>query len=467
MEVVTMRKTSKNSKGLSRRRFISDTAAAIAAFTIVPRHVLGGPGELPPSEKVNLATVGAGGMAANNIIACDKHANIVALCDVDDAAAAGTYNKYPDVPKYKDFRVMIDKRHKDFDAVLIACPDHIHAVATMTAIKAGKHVYTQKPLTHTIFEARKLTEAAREAKVMTQMGNQGQSGDGGRLITEWLADDAIGKVREVHCWTNRPGHLWPQGVARPTDTPPVPPTLDWNLWLGPAPERPYHNGYVPFRWRGRWDFGTGALGDMGCHILDHPYFALKLGHPISVEASYTITTGDNHEEIDRESAPVSSVVRYEFPARGEMPPVTLTWYDGGILPFFPRDLEPERKFTQSNGILFVGEGASLLANCYGKSPRIIPEAKMQAYKLPPKTLPRVPDGSDGHEADWLRSIKDGKPASSPFDKAGPLTEMVLLGNLAIRCRGQKLLWDGPNMKCSNVPEANAFLQTPYRDGWTL
>jgi predicted dehydrogenase len=455
--------------GLSRRGFIGSSAGALAAFTIVPRHVLGGAGQIAPSEKVNIASVGAGGdMPPNNIRNCAKIANITALCDVDDALAAKIYEEFPQAAKYKDYRVMLDKSHKDIDGVIVATPDHTHFPATMAAIKAGKAVYTQKPLTHTIYEARKLTEAAREDKVMTQMGNQGHSSEGSRLIAEWLADGAIGTVREVHCGADRPGNWWPQGILRPKDEMTPPASLDWNLWLGTAPARPYHSCYAPFKWRGWWDFGTGALGDMGCHIMDQPFDALKLGSPTSVEACYTVTAGgEKLSEIERETGPVSSLIRYEFPARGSMPAVTLTWYDGGLRPFRPKELEPDRKWGTFCGMLFVGESGCLYADCYGENPRIIPEKKMQEYKRPAKTLPRVEGGMGGHEADWLRSIKDGKPASSNFEYAGPLTEVVLLGNLAIRCGGKKLLWDGPNMKVTNVPEANKYIQTPIREGWSL
>jgi predicted dehydrogenase len=447
---------------MSRRHFMGNTAAAAAAFTIVPRHVLGGAGQTPPSEKVNIASIGAGGMASCNIRNCSGGANIIAMCDVDDESAAKIYNEFPKAARYKDYRIMLDKQHKDFDGVIIATPDHTHYPATMAAIAAGKAVYTQKPMTHTIEEARKLTAAAREAKVMTQMGIQGHSQEGTQLIAEWIADGGLGPVREVHSWTDRP--IWPQGIARPKETPPCPATLDWNLWLGTSKERPYNPCYAPFKWRGWWDFGCGALGDMGCHMLDQPFYALKLGHPISVEATYRITgSGEEWKQIEQETAPQFSMIRYEFPARGAMPPVTVTWYDGGIKPFRPRDLEPEREFSQSNGTLFVCENASIYTDC-GESTRIWPEKRMQEYKRPAKTLPRV---KGTHEEDWLRSIKDGKPASANFEYAGPLTEMVLLGNLAIRAGGKKLLWDGPNMKVTNVPEANKYIKAEYRDGWNV
>jgi predicted dehydrogenase len=449
---------------LTRRGFMGAASGALAGFIIVPRHVLGGAGQIAPSEKVNVASVGAGNQAARNIYECAKLANIVAMSDIDDREGAKRYQEFPQVPHYRDFRVMLEKHEKIIDGVIVACPDHTHAVATMAAIKMGKAVYTQKPLTHTIYEARMLTEAARKAGVITQMGNQGQSGEGTRLIKEWIADGAIGPIREVHCWTDRPH--WPQGIPRPKESQTPSPQMDWDLWLGPAPSRPYNECYAPFKWRAWWDFGAGALGDMGCHIMDQPIGALKLGHPDSVEAIYTKTGRDEARiAIEKETAPVGSIVRYEFPACESMPPVTLIWYDGGLKPFRPKELEDDRRWDLDNGILFVGENACLFADCYGSSPRIIPETKMKAYKLPPKTLPRVPNGH--HEGDWLRAIKDGKPACSNFDFAGPVTETVLLGNIAIRCAGRKLLWDGQNMKVTNVPEANQYVRTEYREGWSL
>jgi len=438
------------SNGISRRDFLASTAA-VAAFTIVPRHVLGGPGYTPPSEKLNIAAIGAGGRGGGDIGAVSSE-NIVALCDVDDKKAAETFERHPKAKKYRDFRKMLE-REKNIEAVIVATPDHTHAVASMMAIKMGKHVYCEKPLTYSIYEARRLTMAARKAKVATQMGNQGHSGEGNRLICEWIRDGCIGHVREVHTWTNRP--IWPQGIDRPKETPPPPKTLDWDLWLGPAPYRPYNPAYLPFKWRGWWDFGTGALGDMACHIIDSPFWALKLGHPVSVEASST--------KVNSETYPLASTVHYHFPAREGMPPVKMTWYDGGIMPPRPEELEPGRRMGSDNGgALFVGEKGKLVCGCYGNSPRLIPEAKMDAYKRPPETIPRV----KGHHKDWVRACKGGKPACSNFDYAGPLAEVVLLGNVALRVSG-KLYWDGPNMRFINNDEANKYLHRKYRRGWTL
>lgn len=458
---------SKNAK-VSRRGFLKGTATAAAAFTIVPRHVLGGPGFQAPSDKLNIAGVGIGGMGKNNIKACADE-NIVALCDIDDEYAAPVYETYPKAKKYHDFRVMLEKQ-KDIDAVIVATPDHTHAVVAMAAMQLGKHVYVQKPLTHSVWEARMLTEAARKYNVMTQMGNQGHSGDGTRLICEWIWDGAIGAVREVHAWTNRP--VWPQGVEvdRPKETPPIPPTLDWDRWLGPAPYRPYHPDYLPEKWRAWWDFGTGSLGDLGCHVLDPAFWALKLKYPESVEGNIsTYWEGFwKYTEPKNETYPRSTIVRYKFPAREDMPALTLTWWDGGLMPPRPEILEEGRKMGDDDGgLLFIGEKGILMTGCYGKSPRLIPESKMKEYKQPEPTLRRIPDGQSGHEKDWVRACKDGKPASSHFDYSGPLTEMVLMGNLAVRFPYQKLLWDGVNMQVTNNEEANAYVRREYRKGWSL
>jgi len=446
------KRTEQQDEKISRRNFMGSAAAAVAAFTIVPRHVLGGPGNKPPSEKLNIAGIGAGGMGASNINACsDSGENIVALCDVSDERAKDTFNRYPNARKWKDFRKMLDEQ-KDIDAVIVATPDHTHAVAAMAAMRRGKHVYVQKPMTHTVYEARMLTEAARKYKVATQMGNQGHSGEGVRLICEWIWDGAIGKVAEVHAWTNRP--IWPQGIDRPSDTPPVPPTLDWDLWVGPSPMRPYHSCYLPFAWRGWWDFGCGALGDMACHLLDPVFSALKLKYPVSVESCAT--------KVNKETFPVASIVRYEFPARGDMPPLKMSWYDGGMKPPRPEELEPGRKMTS---VIFIGDKGKLMCGEYGDNPRLIPETKMKEYKRPPQTLPRIEGGH--HEQNWIRACKGGEAACSNFDYSGPFTETVVMGNLALRRLGEKLLWDGENMKVTNDDEANRYVKEPYREGWSL
>ncbi|MBN2138376.1 MAG: Gfo/Idh/MocA family oxidoreductase [Sedimentisphaerales bacterium] len=444
-------------QSISRRDFIS-AAGAVAAFTVVPRSVLGGAGNTAASEKINIAGVGIGGQGGSDLRALESQ-NIVALCDVDQRHASGTFRRYPNAKKYTDFRVMLDKEGKNIDGVVIATPDHLHAPVSMAAIKRGKHVYCEKPLTHSVYEARKIAEAARKYKVATQMGNQGQASEQTRLMCEYVWDGAIGPVREVHVWTDRPLRglsdvYWPQGIGRPKDKPPVPDTLDWDLWLGPAAERPYHPAYLPFVWRGWWDFGTGALGDIGCHALDPIFRALKLGAPTSVEAVSTL--------VNKETFPVASTVHYEFPARGDMPPVKVIWYDGGLRPPRPEELEPGRQ-VGDNGKLFVGDKGKMLGE------RIIPESKMKEYKQPEKSIPRSP----GHYIEWVEACKGGKPAGSNFDHAGPLAEAVLLGNVALRpeLREQmnrtKLLWDPEKFEITNVPEANQFLHHEYRKGWEL
>ncbi|HQL75856.1 MAG: Inositol 2-dehydrogenase [Planctomycetes bacterium ADurb.Bin126] len=456
-----------NSRGVSRRAVLAGGAAA-AAFTIVPRRVLGGPAQTPPSGKLNIAAVGVGGMGQNNIRACSGE-NIVALCDVHPDHAKGVFAKYPQAHTYKDYREMFDKE-KNIDAVIVATPDHTHAPIAMTAIRMGKHVYVQKPMAHSVSEARALTEAARKHKVITQMGNQGRSGDGVRMVCEWIWDGAIGDIREVHAWTNRP--VWPQGVEveRPKETPPVPEGMDWDLWIGPAAMRPYHPTYHPGTWRAWWDFGTGSLGDLGCHILDAPFSALKLKYPVSVEGCISTYWSGLWKPCPpkNETFPRSTIVRYKFPAREGMPEVKLTWWDGGLTPPRPEQLEEGRRMgDEDGGVLFVGDKGLLMCGCYGRSPRLIPDSAMKTYKPPKPSFNRVPGGEGGHEKDWLRACKDGKASSSNFDYSGPLSEMVLMGNLAVRYPDRRLLWDGEKMKVTNCPEADAFVQPKYRQGWTL
>ena len=450
---------------ISRRKFMGTTLAAGAAFSIVPGCAVSTPEKagkvVAPSEKLNIATIGAGGQGEKNTKACG-HENIVALCDVDDKRAAKTYEAFPNAKRYKDFRVMLEKQ-KDIDAVIIATPDHTHFPAAMMAMRMGKHVYCQKPLTHTVEESRKLTETAREMKVATQMGNQGHSNEGTRFVKEWIADGAIGEVREVHCWTNRP--IWPQGILRPTDTHAVPSTLDWDLWLGPAPERPYHPSYLPFNWRGWYDFGCGALGDMGCHVMDAAFWALDLKYPTSVEATFAGINqfAEKYKRVENnETFPNASFVHYTFPARGDMPEVKLHWYDGGLQPERPEEMDPRSKM-RSSGTIFVGEKGKLMCDEYGRSPQLIPDSLRGSYERPPKTLKRI----DDHMQNWIDACKGGDAACSNFDYAGPLTETVVMGNLAIRMPGEKLNWDGANMKVTNNDAANEFVTKTYRAGWEI
>jgi hypothetical protein len=423
-------------------------AGAAMAFTIVPSNVLAD----PPSDKLNIAAIGVGGRGAGDIDEVSSE-NIVALCDVDDRQAAGAYKKYPNARKYKDFRVMLGKEAKNIDAVIVATPDHTHAVAAMMAIKMGKHVYCEKPLAHSIYEVRRVTEAARQAKVATQLGNQAQAGEETRLTSEYILAGAIGLVREVHSWCNRP--ISPRGLNRPTETQPVPPELDWDLWLGPAPSRPYHSCYLPFSWRGWWDFGTGVLGDIGCHQFSPIFKALKLGYPTCVDAC---TSG-----VNEETAPLASIVRYEFPARGDMPALKLTWYDGGLMPVRPDELPDGLRFGSADDNLYVGDKGKMLGH------RLIPDERNREFGKPPRVLERSP----GHHKEWLTACKGGPPAGSNFDISGPMAEVVLLGNIAVRMsqqlyeKGLKLHYDGPNMKITNLPEANKYIRSEYREGWML
>ena len=448
----------------SRRTFLAMAGAATFGFTIVPRHVLGGRGYVPPSDRVNVAGIGAGGMGGGDITTHAKNgANIVALCDVDEVRAAKIFNAFSNARRYKDFREMIDKEAKHIDAVTVGTPDHTHAVAAMAAIRAGKHVYCQKPLTHTLRECRELTKAARAAGVATQMGNQGHATEGARLTNEWIQAGVIGDVREVHVWSDRAGLLWKQGIARPSDTPPVPATLDWNLWLGPIKERPYHPAYAPVSWRGWWDFGTGALGDMGCHIIDHPVWALGLGMPATVEARCTL---DGSVFTDKkpnfETFPIASIITYEFPARGNLPPVRMTWYEGGLMPPTPAEM-PGGRQLHPNGVLYVGAKGKLHHASHGGMPELLPDALHEDAKKVPKTMTRSP----GHYEEWLLACKGGPRPVSNFDYAGPLTEIILLGVLAMRAPGTRIEWDGQTMEVKNAPELNAFIHAEYRKGWTL
>ena len=460
--------TSANKPSSSRRAFLSASVATAFSFTIVPRHVLGGQGQIPPSERVNIAGIGCGGMGGGDIASLTKlGANYVALCDVDETRAAGTFNAHPNARRYKDFRVMLDKEAKNIDAVNVGTPDHTHAVAAMAAIKAGKHVYVQKPLTHTLHECRELTKAARAAKVMTSMGNQGHASEGSRLTNEWIQTGLIGEVREVHVWSDRAGKHWKQGIGRPTETPAVPATLDWDLWLGPIKERPYHPGYAPFGWRGWWDFGTGALGDMGCHIIDHPVWALSLGAPISVEA---LTTHDGtvlaDNKLNFETFPVAAVVTYQFPAREvggkKLPPVTMTWYDGGLMPPTPAEMTGGQRLP-GNGVLYVGSKGKMYHGSHGGMPQLLPSELQEQSKAIPKIMVRSP----GHYEEWYQACKTGKLPVDNFDYAGPMTETVLLGVLAMRSPGKRLEWDSENQKVKNAPDLNQYVHTEYRKGWAL
>ncbi len=471
----------------SRRSFLQNTALAAAGFIIVPRHVLGR-GFKSPSDKLNIAFIGCGGRGANHV---DELAgeNIVAFCDVDEVRAASTFKKFPDVPRFKDYRKMFDGMSGDIDAVVIATPDHTHTLPALAAMQLGIHVYVEKPLTHNIGEARQLLEASRKYNVVTQMGNQGASMDCNAELAEMVQGGAIGDVHTAHVWTNRP--VWPQGVPTPKGMKKAPKTLDWDLWLGPAPYRDYDPAYMPFKWRGWWDFGTGALGDMGCHLLDPVYRALRLDAPVSAEASCTtVWVGDFVEANYVDSCPPSSQVKLEFNARksnhledvtsSAMPACTLWWYDGGLKPPRPNELGATAPFgSWDGGILLEGTKGKILANNYGDD-AVVLSGSGDLRKNGRTTLPRY---KGSHQEIWAEACKGNGKASSPFEYAVPLTETLLMGNLAVRCYDYKVLkpgaketgwapwdypgrvrldWDSKEMRVTNFEAANQFISREAR-----
>ena len=502
---------------ISRRDFVKDIAATTAAVTIVPRHVLGR-GQTPPSDRLNIAGVGVGGMGRTNLLNLGLDNNIVALCDVDwgfagplwqgarleadlkreqdrlakmDLTPEARRNSEhrvsslqklikEDVPKqkrYRDFRIMLEEQ-KDIDAIVVATPDHMHASIAMAAMDLNKHVYVQKPLCWSVDEARKLARKARQAKVVTQMGNQGHSWDDGRKAVEWVQSGAIGDVTEVHVWTNRPLSYWPQGIPRPEPKRltenmrwnmngvmarlanamgiyAVPEDLDWDLFLGPAPHVEYHPVYHPFNWRGWVDWGAGALGDMGAHLLDHSYWALDLGYPTSVE---TVST-----PFDKQCFPMASKTYYEFPARGSKPPVKLTWYDGGMFPPTPPEFADGEKLNPEGGAIMVGTKGKVIHNTYGLAAKLLPASLQESVGNPKQTLPRI---TTSHEVNWSNACKGIGEPSSPFEYAAKLTEVMLLGIVAMRA-GVKIKYDGADMRITNSREANDMLKREYRRGWSL
>ncbi len=447
----------RGSKEVSRRDFVGKVAAAGAVFTIVPRHVLGR-GFQAPSDTLNVACIGVGGMGRTDVRGMSKE-NIYALCDVDLKAARSSFGSHPKAKRYRDFREMLEKEADNIDAVTVSTPDHVHAAATMMSLKLKKHTYCQKPLARTIYEVQAVVREASRAGVATQMGNQGHAGDGTRQIREWVEAGAIGTVREVHYWTNRP--IWPQAIERPTQVHYAPTTFDWDLWLGPARERPYHPAYAPFRWRGWWDFGTGALGDIAAHAMDAAFWTLDLRYPESVEAEST--------DLFRETAPKSSRIVYHFPERGGRAPVKVVWRDGSLGPARPPELSDEEVWPLGNvgGQLWIGDDGKLLADAYGNGARILDEKRNEEIQdsPPPEKYPRV----ESVYAEWIDACKEGgnSTGGSDFAKhAGPLTEMVLLGNLAVRV-GRKLELDPQTGRVTNVQIPEEYLKPEYREGWSL
>lgn len=440
---------------LSRRSFLRTTALASSAIAF-PAIVRGADGGTPPTDRLNVAIVGVGGQGRSSV-GSFKGENLVAFCDVDDRRATQTYQEFPDVPRFKDYRVMLDTLGSQIDAVAVCTPDHMHAPIALLAMSMGKHVFVEKPMAHTVAECGRMARMAREKRVKTQMGNQGHAFDGTRVLKEWVDAGVLGEVREVFSWTNRP--IWPQGMKAPEHKegpPAVPPELDWNLWLGVAADRPYDPGYLPFNWRGWWDFGTGALGDIACHSMDAAFYALRLGNPTAIEALST--------PVNDVSAPSASVIHYDFPARSNLPALRYTWTDGRISPAFPPGFEEGRGLGES-GTLLVGSRATVLLGMYAESIRIVPETRMRelAPSLPAKTLPRV---EGGHFQEFIRACKGGPEAGSNFEYASRLTEMVLLGNAAVRTR-RRLEWSESERRFTNHEPANAFLDKQYRPGWTV
>lgn len=472
----------KKHSSISRRNFVRNTAMVGAGFFIVPRHVLGR-GFIAPSDKLNIAGIGVGGKGQGDLFEFAKSpkVNIVALCDVDDRQAVKSREANPKAPYYKDFREMLAKEKNNIDAVSISTPDHTHAIATLSAMQLGKHVYTQKPLTHNIYEARTLAQAEQKYKVVTQMGNQGGSGDGVRKAKEMIDAGMIGKVTEAKAWTNRP--VWPQGIPTPTGKHDIPAELDWNLWQGPAKAIEYNPAYLPFNWRGWWAYGTGALGDMACHIMDPIFRILPIDYPDSAECSVaTIWKEMWNDTQNLDACPPASIIHLNYPVKNEKRSIKVSWHDGGLLPERPDELLPEEEFGNwDGGVLFIGTKGKLLLDCYGANPRLLPTKLMKEKKMPEEKIKRVPEG---HYLQWVNACIAGYgkgETSSPFSYAGPFTESILMGNLAIRSwmlknpnlKGwgdkylgrKKLLWDAKNMKITNFDEANQFVKREYRDGW--
>lgn len=444
-------------QAISRRGFLGGASAA-AAIALVPRHAVAASGETPPSERLNVAFIGVGGRGADNLkgISGQKQ-NVVALCDVDEQRAGKAFDQFPKAKKHRDFRKMFDAMEKQIDAVAVSTPDHTHTVAAMAAIRRGKHLYCEKPLAHSIAEVRTLMKAAREHKVVTQLGNQGHSFDHIRLFCEWIWDGAIGNVHTVHAFRDS-NYSRIDKLSLVKEPQPVPSTLDWDLWLGPATPRPYRSEYLPGKWRGWMPFGTGVLGDWTCHIVDPVFWALDLGAPKTILAKAQGYDPKAHAD----TFPRGTVIQYEFPAKGKRGPVTLFWYDGAEKPSLPEGLDP--KDMKNTCAIVLGDKGGIRYGSHGATGvRIFPEEKMKAYQRPAQTLPRVA----GHYQDWIEAIRKGTKAGSNFDYGGPLSEIALLGVIGIRMLGTRLEWDGEKMRFTNCDEANGLLASPYRKEWAI
>ncbi len=439
----------------SRRRFLQTTAGSALGVLAAPWV---GAGILGANERLNIAGIGVGGKGASDVDHCSSQ-NIVALCDVDATRAKVNFDRFEKAKRFTDFRRLFDEMASQIDAVTVSTPDHTHTIISMTAMRLGKHVYCQKPLTHSIHEARLMRETATQTGIATQMGNQGHSHSYTRRLIELIQGGALGFVREVHVWTDRP--IWPQGIERPKDRPKVPSDLDWDLWLGPARERPYHPAYVPFNWRGFWDFGTGALGDMACHNMDLAFTALDLRDPVTVEAKTS--------PVNDETAPKWSIITYHFPKRGDGQAVKLTWYDGGKKP--PAGLVKGAELA-TNGSILVGDKDTLYVPHYWGGGRFVSGAKVSDFDSIRQSIPRRGGAEDDrildreHHLEWIEACKGGAAARSNFDYSGPLTESVLLGNLAVRT-GEKIEWDAENLVAKNSERASRLVRGAYREGWSL
>ncbi|WP_165749954.1 Gfo/Idh/MocA family protein [Cellulophaga sp. Z1A5H] len=473
---------------MQRRKFIKNAAAASAVFSIVPSFVLG-KNHVPPSDTLYMAGFGIGGRGGGviNDLTNTKKVKFVAYADVDYRQVKDSQKLHPKAKLYKDFRTVYDKHLNDIDAIMVATPDHTHATIALPFMRAKKHAYVEKPLTHNIHEARLMTKVAKENGIVTQMGNQGASSDGSRQAKEWIDSGFIGKIYKVDCWTNRP--VWPQGIPLPKGGDPIPKELDWDLWLGPAADRPFYSGYLPFKWRGWWDFGTGALGDMGCHIMETPFSTLGLGYPTEAEASCTTNwVGDFVEADYHQSCPASSIVRLKFntEAHGD---IALNWYDGGLKPDLPDELKTgETIGDNGGGSIFYGTKGILVTDTYSRNARLLPSETMSMFNPPKPSLTRIEGDTAGHAMNFVNGCLEGTATSSDFSKSGPLTEAVLMGNLAIKAYQykelisgkkigdwepfaypgrRKMLWDGENMRVTNYEKANEWVKGTYRKGWEI
>lgn len=444
---------SNKTNSITRRSFVKTAALASAASPLI---LARRGGAAPAMERLNIAFVGVGGI-------CGRHTNDAnaagahcpCYCDADTNRMGNATKFWPDAKAYTDYREMFDKHHKEIDAVMVGTPDHHHYPATMIAMQLGKHVFTQKPLTHTVWEARQLLKAVKKYRLATQMGNQGHAGEGNRVIVEYIRSGMLGEISEIHCWTNRP--VWPQGIGRPKEEDVIPEHINWDAWIGPAPMRPFKSGvYHAFNWRGWLDFGTGALGDMACHTMDAVFWSMQPGHPTAVEP-IAMTN------INGETYPNASVVKWEFPARGKRKAFNVYWYDGNLKPARPPELPGDEKLPNT-GNLYVGSDAKLLVSGdYGDQPRLLPDDKAASLGTPPKLLERSP----GHMQEWVMACKGEKPFDYPgsnFQYAAPFTETILLGNVALLAN-RRLEWNGDRMEITNVPEANRWINKEYREGW--